>query len=100
MTSSLLVLDAHKQSWPLDKPFRIARGSNTETNVVVVTVTDGQHTGRGEAVPITRYGQSVDSVLAQIESMKSEKSLDRQEIQKAVAGRRGTQCVGLRVVGS
>ena len=95
VTSSLLVLDAHKQCWPLDKPFRIARGSNTETNVVVVTVTDGEHTGRGEAVPITRYGQSVDSVLAQIESIKSEKSLDRQQIQKllpAGAARNALDC--------
>ena len=62
---------------------------------MVVTVTDGEHTGRGEAVPITRYGQSVDSVLAQIESIKSEKSLDRQQIQKllpAGAARNALDC--------
>ena len=95
MSTGSLVLDAQEQSWPLDKPFRISRGSRTEARVVVVTVTDGQHTGRGEAVPIARYNQSVASVLAQIESIKSEKSLDRQQIQKllpAGAARNALDC--------
>ncbi len=35
-------IDAHEQSWPLDKPFRIARGTRTEARVVVVAVSDGQ----------------------------------------------------------
>jgi L-alanine-DL-glutamate epimerase-like enolase superfamily enzyme len=78
----VISLDAHEQSWPLDKPFRIARGSRTEARVILVTVTDGQHTGRGEAVPIARYNQSVASVLAQIESTKGAPNLDRQQIQK------------------
>jgi L-Ala-D/L-Glu epimerase / N-acetyl-D-glutamate racemase len=88
-------IDAHEQSWPLDKPFRIARGSRTEARVVVVTVTNGQYTGRGEAVPIARYGQTVESVSAQIESIKSEKSLDRQKMQRllpAGAARNALDC--------
>ena len=88
-------IDAHEQSWPLDKPFRIARGSRTEARVVVVTVTNGQYTGRGEAVPIARYGQTVESVLAQIESMKSERRLDRQKLQQllpAGAARNALDC--------
>jgi L-Ala-D/L-Glu epimerase len=95
VSAGSLVLDAQEQSWPLDKPFRISRGSRTEARVVVVTVTDGQHTGRGEAAPIARYNQSVASVLAQIESIKSEKSLDRQQIQKllpAGAARNALDC--------
>ena len=88
-------IDAHEQSWPLDKPFRIARGSRTEARVVVVTVSSGEYTGRGEAVPIARYGQTVESVLAQIESMKREKSLDRQQLQRllpAGAARNALDC--------
>lgn len=95
MSAGSLVLDAQEQSWPLDKPFRIARGTRTEARVVVVTVSDGQCTGRGEATPIARYGQSAASVLAQIESMKSEKRLDRQQIQKllpAGAARNALNC--------
>ena len=88
-------IEAHEQSWPLDKPFRISRGSRTEARVVVVTVTDGQHIGRGEAVPIRRYNQSPASVLAQIESIKSVEHLDRQQIQKllpAGAARNALDC--------
>src|SRR5437762_10307507 len=89
------ILDAQEQSWPLDKPFRISRGARTEARVVVVTVTDGQHIGRGEAVPIRRYNQSPASVLAQIESIKSRQCLDRQQIQKllpAGAARNALDC--------
>jgi L-Ala-D/L-Glu epimerase len=88
-------IDAHQQSWPLDKPFRISRGTRTEARVVVVTVTDGRHIGRGEAVPIRRYNQSPASVLAQIESIKSAQHLDRQQIQKllpAGAARNALDC--------
>jgi L-Ala-D/L-Glu epimerase len=60
-----------------------------------VSVTDGQHTGRGEAVPIARYNESVASVLAQIDSVKRERNLDRQQIQKrlpAGAARNALDC--------
>ena len=95
MNAGHLALDAQEQSWPLDKPFRISRGARTEARVVVVTVTDGQHIGRGEAVPIRRYNQSPASVLAQIESIKSRQCLDRQQIQKllpAGAARNALDC--------
>jgi len=62
---------------------------------VIVTVTDRQHIGRGEAVPIKRYNQSVESVLAQIQSMKSERNLDRRRIQEllpAGAARNALDC--------
>ncbi|HYR23871.1 MAG TPA: N-acetyl-D-Glu racemase DgcA [Chthoniobacterales bacterium] len=88
-------IEAQEEIWPLKQLFRISRGSRSEARVVVVTVADGQHTGRGEAVPIARYNQSVASVLAQIESMKSEKNLDRHRIQKllpAGAARNALDC--------
>src|SRR5436305_1630067 len=75
-------IEAKEEIWPLKNVFRISRGSRTEARVVVVTVTDGQHTGRGEAVPIGRYNQSVKSVLEQIESIKAAKHLDRPRIQE------------------
>ncbi len=78
----MLIIEAQEQSWPLDKPFRISRGSRSESRVVVVTVSDGQHAGRGEGVPIERYNQTTASVLAQIESIKTTKDLDRQKLQQ------------------
>ena len=80
-----LLIEAREEIWPLKQPCRISRGSRSEARVVVVRVSDGQHTGRGEAVPIARYDQSCASVLAQIESMKGLPSLDRQGIQKLLA---------------
>jgi L-alanine-DL-glutamate epimerase-like enolase superfamily enzyme len=88
-------IDAQDETWALKEPFRISRGSRTEAQVVVVTVTDGQHIGRGEGVPIARYNQSVASVLAQIESVKSERNLNRQKIQRllpAGAARNALDC--------
>jgi L-Ala-D/L-Glu epimerase / N-acetyl-D-glutamate racemase len=88
-------IEAAEEIWPLKQVFRISRGSRSETRVVVVTVTDGQHTGRGEAVPIARYNQTPASVIAQIESFKTEKDLDRHRIQEllpAGAARNALDC--------
>src|SRR6266513_99005 len=88
-------IEAREEVWSLKQPFRISRGTNAETRIVVAAVSDGQHTGRGEAVPISRYNQSVASVLAQIESVKSEKNLDRHRIQEllpAGAARNALDC--------
>ena len=93
-----MLIEAREEVWPLKQVFRISRGSRTEARVVVVTVTDGQHTGRGEAVPIKRYNQSVASVLAQIESIKTEKDLDRHQIKEllpAGAARNALDCAFL-----
>jgi L-alanine-DL-glutamate epimerase-like enolase superfamily enzyme len=58
------------ESWPVTGSFTIARGSRTEATVVVVTIlADGRH-GRGEGVPYKRYGESVESVVRQVESMR------------------------------
>jgi L-alanine-DL-glutamate epimerase-like enolase superfamily enzyme len=91
----LLSIDTREEIWPLKEPFRISRGSRTEARVVVVTVSNGKHTGRGEGVPLARYNQSIASVLAQIESIKSEKNLDRQGLQEllpAGAARNALDC--------
>jgi L-Ala-D/L-Glu epimerase len=95
VSSGSFLLDAHDQSWPLEKVFRISRGASTETRVVVVSISDGEHTGRGEAVPIKRYAQTVASTLEQIESVKTEKNLDRARIQQLLppgAARNALDC--------
>jgi L-alanine-DL-glutamate epimerase-like enolase superfamily enzyme len=79
--TNLLSIEAKEEIWPLKEPFRISRGSRTEARVVMVTVSDGKHVGRGESVPLARYNQSTASVLAQIESIAGEKNLNRQCLQ-------------------
>ena len=80
--NSHLVLDAFEQSWPLYKPFRTARGPSHQANLVVVTVSDGVHIGRGEAAPIRRYNETTDSVVEKIKSIQNTSNLNRSELQK------------------
>jgi L-alanine-DL-glutamate epimerase-like enolase superfamily enzyme len=80
-----LKIEAREEIFPLNHPFRISRGSRTEAQVVVVTVSDGEHIGRGEGVPIARYNQSADSVLAQIESIQGVVALDRDKLQQLLS---------------
>ena len=90
-----LLIEAREEIWPLKEVFRISRGSRTEAQVVVVTVSDGKHTGRGEGVPIKRYNQNIASVLAQIESVKRMPNLDRHLAQKGLptgAARNALDC--------
>ena len=81
MPTRPLSIDAREETWPLRQPFRISRGSRTEAQIVVLTVSDGKHIGRGECVPLARYNQSTASVLAQIEWIQGDKNLNRQNLQ-------------------
>jgi L-alanine-DL-glutamate epimerase-like enolase superfamily enzyme len=63
-------LTAAAESFPIRGRFAIARGARTESLVVTATISQGGVRGWGECVPYPRYGESVDSVLAQIEGMR------------------------------
>lgn len=60
-------LSARHDRFELNQPFRIARGVKTAADVITVTIGEGDAQGRGEGVPYPRYGESVDSALAEIE---------------------------------
>jgi L-alanine-DL-glutamate epimerase-like enolase superfamily enzyme len=97
MNSAQLRLEIFAQSWPLDKPFRIARGVRTEARVIVVTASDGSHTGRSEAVPSARYGQTISSTIAQLEEVRAHcgTGFDRKQVQEllpAGAARNALDC--------
>ncbi len=53
----------------LAQAFTISRGSKTEAQVLTVRIARGGVTGWGECVPYARYGETLDSVRAQIESL-------------------------------
>ncbi len=65
----LRTVQARREHWPLTAPFRISRGVKTAADVVAVDIRHDGQVGHGEAVPYARYGESLDSVLAQVESM-------------------------------
>jgi L-alanine-DL-glutamate epimerase-like enolase superfamily enzyme len=52
---------------PLVHPFKIARGEETVARTALVRVRWGDREGLGEAAPIERYGESVESVAAYFE---------------------------------
>lgn len=63
------MITATLDTFPLARAFTISRGSKTEARVVTATVTRDGITGRGEAVPYARYGETPESVLAQIATL-------------------------------
>ena len=65
-----ITLEVAVERWPIAGRFTIARGSRTEAVVVVVTLRSGDVIGRGECVPYARYGESVESVVAEIEAQR------------------------------
>lgn len=65
-------LTAIQCSWPLTAPFRIARGVKTVAETVQVSLRQGDHQGRGESVPYSRYGETVPLVLAQIARVRTD----------------------------
>jgi L-Ala-D/L-Glu epimerase len=71
------------ERFPIAGRFVISRGAKTEAVVVVATLDEGGFRGRGECVPYARYGESIESVVAQIESLRQplEAGLDRNELQ-------------------
>jgi L-Ala-D/L-Glu epimerase len=56
------------EHWPIREAFTISRGAKREAVVVVATLSDGTHIGRGECVPYARYGESVEAVAAAIQA--------------------------------
>ena len=59
-------------SSPLRAAFAISRGAKTQAETVRVQVSDSTSTGRGEGVPYARYGETVDSVIAALESVRGQ----------------------------
>jgi L-Ala-D/L-Glu epimerase len=58
------------EHFPIRGKFVISRGAKTEAVVVETTIEDGPFRGRGEGVPYAGYGETVDSVLAQMGSVR------------------------------
>ena len=90
-------LTVFAETFPLHAPFRISRGVKTAAEVVTVTIGQDGMTGRGEGVPYPRYGESVASAIAAIETMRGmiEQGLDRQKLLESMpasAARNAVDC--------
>ena len=77
----------------LAQTFTISRGSKTEARVLTVHIQRVGAAGRGECVPYARYGETLDSVRAQIASLPD--SITRMALQSALppgAARNAVDC--------
>jgi L-alanine-DL-glutamate epimerase-like enolase superfamily enzyme len=73
------------------------QGMETTVDVVVAEISDVESRGRGEGVPLRRYGETIDSVVAALEAMKAAitSGLDRDTLQTALppgAARNALDC--------
>jgi L-alanine-DL-glutamate epimerase-like enolase superfamily enzyme len=81
------------ESFRLAEVFTISRGSRTEAKVLTVRVARDGVTGWGECVPYARYGESLESVAAEIEGLPA--GIGRAELQEALppgAARNAVDC--------
>lgn len=90
-------LEIHPESFPIAGTFTISRGAKTAADVIACILGDGERIGRGECVPYGRYGETLDSVTAQIEAARPliEAGISRQELQQAMtpgAARNAVDC--------
>jgi L-alanine-DL-glutamate epimerase-like enolase superfamily enzyme len=63
------VLTVEIERYPVKGAFVIARGAKTHVDVVVATIMEGPHRGRGEATAIYYKGETAETVAAQVTTM-------------------------------
>ena len=85
------------QNWPLKKTFTISRGKKDSVDLIFLEIQENNNIGRGESVPYLRYGESVEGVIDEIESIRLEieDGLNREELnllQKPGAARNAIDC--------
>jgi L-alanine-DL-glutamate epimerase-like enolase superfamily enzyme len=86
-----------REDWQVDGVFAIARGAQTVANLLVVELRVAGCIGRGECEPQAHYGESVDSVVAQIEGVRTALAagMSREELQVSMpagAARNAVDC--------
>lgn len=87
------IISATVERWPVAGAFIISRGAKTFVDVVVCTVGDGKHEGRGEGTPIYYEGETADACAAAINAYKG--PLDRDTLLQAMprgAARNALDC--------
>ncbi len=80
-------LEIQMNSFPIAGTFTISRGAKTSAEVISVTLRENGRIGWGECVPYRRYGETMESVEAQIEAARPliEAGISRDDLQSAMA---------------
>lgn len=61
----------HREDWKLRKPFIITNHTFTGVEALVVEITEGEHTGRGEASGVYYLDENGDTMLEQARTVQS-----------------------------
>ena len=88
-----MTIETSRDVFPLAQAFTISRGSRTEARVLTVRVAREGVTGRGECVPYARYGETPESVEAEIAGLPE--AIGRDALQEALppgAARNAVDC--------
>ncbi|MBB4436799.1 MULTISPECIES: N-acetyl-D-Glu racemase DgcA [Rhizobium] len=90
-------LDIQMNSFPIAGTFTISRGAKTEAEVITCTLVEEGARGLGECVPYRRYGETMESVFAQIEAARPliEAGISRRDLLSAMppgAARNAVDC--------
>ena len=88
-----MTLSVTAEAFRLAEAFVISRGSRTEAQVITVKASAGLALGWGECVPYARYGESLESVAAQIRALPD--GITRAAVQEALepgAARNAVDC--------
>ena len=91
------VLSVVEERFPIAGTFTISRGSKTEAEVITCTISQSGRSGRGECVPYRRYGETMESVRAEIAAVSApvQAGMDRGSLlaaMKAGAARNAIDC--------
>ncbi|MEL7688046.1 dipeptide epimerase [Citromicrobium bathyomarinum] len=92
-----LKLEARRETLRLAAPFRISGHVFENCDVIVATLSDGMHEGRGEGGGVYYLGDDADHMLAEIEAARGviEAGIDREALLEAMpagGGRNAIDC--------
>jgi L-alanine-DL-glutamate epimerase-like enolase superfamily enzyme len=76
-----------EKNWLLRKPFKISREVATHAETLLCHISDGTHTGSGEAAGVSYKGETVTSVKEQIEAVAPQiaSGISREELQELMS---------------
>lgn len=81
MTRAVRLVSVVVERFPVRDSFTISRGAKTFVDVVLCTVTDGTHVGRGEGTPIYYHGETAQDCAKAIERAVAEPgAFDRDQL--------------------
>jgi L-Ala-D/L-Glu epimerase len=65
-------VELRRVDWPFVTPFRIAYEVRAHAETVMVELHDGYFSGRGEGLGVSYHGETADSLLGQLEAVRSD----------------------------